>query len=120
MTPAEPPPADEGGVRVGFPVTRKVGNAVERNRAKRRLRAAAAEVFSRLGRAGTDYVVVGRIGTLSRPFAALLADLEQAVRKLDGGRAGSEQRRDGDAARRPARDRRGPSARSVHGDRKST
>src|SRR3546814_6306762 len=51
MTPAEPQHADEAGVRVGFTVTRKVGNAVERNRAKRRLRAAAAEVFPRLGRA---------------------------------------------------------------------
>src|SRR3546814_8835234 len=60
MTPAEPPPADEAGVRVGFTVTRKVGYAVERNRAKRRLRAAAAEVFPRLGRAGTDYVEIGR------------------------------------------------------------
>lgn len=93
MVPAERPSADEAEVRVGFTVTRKVGNAVERNRAKRRLRAAAAEVFPRLGRAGTDYVVVGRIGTLSRPFGALRADLEQAIRKLDGGRAGSEQRR---------------------------
>jgi len=78
--------AQEPEVRVGFTVTRKVGNAVERNRAKRRLRAAAAEVFPRLGRVGTDYVVVGRVATLTRPFAALKADLEQAVGKLDGGR----------------------------------
>src|SRR3546814_15805348 len=87
MTPAEPPPADEAEVRVGFTVTRKVGNAVERNRAKRRLCAAAAEVFPRLGRAGTDYVVVVRIGTLSRPSGALRADLEQASRRLEIGRA---------------------------------
>src|SRR3546814_15264642 len=75
-------------VRVGFTVTRKVGNAVERNRVKRRLRAAAAEVFPSLGCAGTDYVVVGRMATLTRPFSALKADLEQAVRKLDGSPAG--------------------------------
>src|SRR3546814_3827315 len=77
-------PADAGEpeVRVGFTVTRKVGNAVERNRVKRRLRAAAAEVFPSLGCAGTDYVVVGRMATLTRPFSALKADLEQAVRKL--------------------------------------
>lgn len=83
-------PADAGEpeVRVGFTVTRKVGNAVERNRVKRRLRAAAAEVFPSLGRAGTDYVVVGRMATLTRPFSALKADLEQAVRKLDGSPAG--------------------------------
>jgi ribonuclease P protein component len=78
------PEADESGeVRVGFTVTRKVGNAVTRNRAKRRLRAAAAEVFPRCGRAGTDYVVVGRLGTLTRPFDALLSDLEQAIEKLE-------------------------------------
>jgi ribonuclease P protein component len=78
------PEADEPGeVRVGFTVTRKVGNAVTRNRAKRRLRAAAAEVFPRCGRAGTDYVVVGRLGTLTRPFDALLSDLEQAIEKLE-------------------------------------
>lgn len=93
VAPAQRPSADEAEVRVGFTVTRKVGNAVERNRAKRRLRAAAAEVLPCLGRAGTDYVVIGRIGTLSRPFDALRADLEQAVRKLDGGQAGREQRR---------------------------
>ncbi|HMA15038.1 MAG: ribonuclease P protein component [Bacteroidota bacterium] len=75
----------EPEVRVGFTVTRKVGNAVERNRVKRRLRAAAAEVFPSIGRAGTDYVVVGRAATLKRPFDALKADLEQAIRRLDGG-----------------------------------
>lgn len=77
-------PAEEPEVRVGFTVTRKVGNAVERNRAKRRLRAAAAEIFPQLGRAGTDYVVIGRVATLTRPFDALRADLEQAIRRLDG------------------------------------
>lgn len=85
MKPAEKPLRDEADVRVGFTVTRKVGNAVERNRVKRRLRAVAAEVFPRLGRSGTDYVVVGRVATLTRRFDALRADLEQAVQKLDGG-----------------------------------
>jgi len=83
--------SEEPEVRVGFTVTKKVGNAVVRNRVKRRLRAAADEVFPRHGRSGTDYVVVGRLGTLSRPFAALCADLEQAIAKLDR------------PARRPAR-----------------
>ena len=73
----------EPDVRVGFTVTRRVGNAVVRNRAKRRLRAAAAEVFPRLGRSGTDYVVIGRLGTLDRPFPDLLKDLEQAIARLD-------------------------------------
>lgn len=70
-------------MRVGFTVTKKVGNAVVRNRVKRRLRAAADEVFPRAGRSGTDYVVIGRLGTLSRPYAALCGDLEQAIAKLD-------------------------------------
>ena len=75
---------DEPEVRVGFTVTRRVGNAVTRNRVKRRLRAAAAEVFPRVGRGGTDYVVIGRSVTLVRPYEKLLQDLEQAVVKLDG------------------------------------
>jgi len=78
-----PPAGEPEAVRVGFTVTRKVGNAVTRNRAKRRLRAAAAEVFPRCGRSGTDYVVIGRLGTLTRPFDALLSDLEQAIEKLE-------------------------------------
>jgi len=78
-----PETGEPGDVRVGFTETRKVGNAVTRNRAKRRLRAAAAEVFPRCGRAGTDYVVIGRLGTLTRPFDALLSDLEQAIEKLE-------------------------------------
>ncbi|MGD1879989.1 MAG: ribonuclease P protein component [Kiloniellaceae bacterium] len=81
---------EEAEVRVGFTVTRKVGNAVVRNRVKRRLRAAAGEVFPRVGRAGTDYVVIGRAGTLTRPYDALCADLEQAIVKLDtSGRRGA-------------------------------
>ena len=77
------PCAEEPDVRVGFTVTKKVGNAVLRNRVKRRLRAAAAEIFPAQGREGTDYVVIGRVGTATRPFAALCADLAEAIAKLD-------------------------------------
>jgi ribonuclease P protein component len=90
-------PSEEPEVRVGFTVTRKVGNAVARNRAKRRLRAAAAEIFPRLGRVGTDYVVIGRVATLTRPFESLRADLEQAIRRLDG----ADKRPGAKEARRP-------------------
>ena len=74
-------PADVplGGCRVGFTASRKVGSAVKRNRAKRRLRAAAAEILPLLGRKGHDYVLVAKVATLSRPYAALLADLTKAL-----------------------------------------
>ncbi|HXC54314.1 MAG TPA: ribonuclease P protein component [Rhizomicrobium sp.] len=68
------------GIRVGFTASRKVGGAVLRNRAKRRLRAAAAAVLPLSGLAGTDYVLVARRDTATRPFENLLADLAQALR----------------------------------------
>ena len=66
--------------RVGFTASRKVGGAVVRNRAKRRLRAAAAEVLAAQGLPGTDYVLVARQGTVGRPFDALKSDLAEALR----------------------------------------
>ena len=78
----------EAGLRVGFTATRKLGNAVTRNRAKRRLRAAAQATLPLSGRAAHDYVLVARPGTLSRPFSSLVEDLAAAVKaahlKLDG------------------------------------
>jgi ribonuclease P protein component len=74
---------DDAGARVGFTCSKKVGNAVARNRAKRRLRAAAALVLPRVARPGWDYVLIGRAGsTASQPFAAMLADLERGVEKI--------------------------------------
>ncbi|GGD21902.1 ribonuclease P protein component [Pyruvatibacter mobilis] len=74
----------EAPLRVGFTVTRKVGNAVVRNRAKRRLRAAVAAILPCYGLPGRDYVVIGRAGTLTRPFALLQGDLEQALARVHG------------------------------------
>lgn len=72
--------ADDGfDCRVGFTVTKKVGNAVERNRIKRRLRAAAREILPSQARCGYDFVLVGRKGTLKRPYADLKSDLVQAL-----------------------------------------
>lgn len=70
----------QAGMRVGFTASKKVGNAVARNRAKRRLRAIAREVLPTLGRPGWDYVLVARPeATIARPFADLLADLQFAI-----------------------------------------
>ena len=73
---------EEDEIRVGFTVTRKVGNAVIRNRARRRLRAAAETVIPSHAAPGHDFVVIGRAGTIRRPFTALVGDLEAALRKL--------------------------------------
>ena len=68
--------------RVGFTVSRKVGNAVRRNRARRRLRAVVDQVMPLHARDGYDFVVIGRAGTIRRTFAGLLNDLETALKKM--------------------------------------
>ena len=73
----------EAAVGIGFTVSKKVGNAVARNRAKRRLRAAVAEVMPSHALANRDYVLIGRKATLRRPYAKLLADLTEALRRTD-------------------------------------
>ena len=73
---------DAQGIRFGITASRKVGNAVARNRAKRRLRAAAAEVLPVSGAAGYDVVLIARAATLERPYADLKADLAQGLAKL--------------------------------------
>ena len=73
------------GFRVGYTASRKVGGSVQRNRARRRLRAAVARVLPSHAEAGVDYVVIARRGTLDRPFADLTAYLEVACRHLAAG-----------------------------------
>lgn len=70
-------------VRLGFTVTKKVGNAVVRNRIKRRLRAAAAEILPTHAKSGVDYVIIGRHAALTRSYQDLLGDLKYTLRKLD-------------------------------------
>jgi ribonuclease P protein component len=70
-------------VRVGFTASRKIGNAVTRNRAKRRLRGLAAAVLLREGEPGTDYVLIARAGTALRSHAGLVADLQLALRRVN-------------------------------------
>jgi ribonuclease P protein component len=73
------------GVRVGFTCSKKVGNAVARNRARRRLREAARLELPSLARDGWDYVLIGKPdATAERSFDDLRADLRQALAKVHG------------------------------------
>ncbi|WP_120633881.1 ribonuclease P protein component [Ruegeria sp. EL01] len=76
-------PDEAPGIRVGFTCSKKVGNAVARNRAKRRLREVARAVLPVQGLDGWDYVLIGRAdATAERSFDALLNDFQYALRKL--------------------------------------
>ena len=95
--------AGSTGVRVGFTVSRKVGGAVARNRARRRLRAVAEQVLAERALPGRDYVLIGRAATVARPYEALVRDMETVLRRIGeaGGRRGRET--DGTARRNGAR-----------------
>ncbi|HEX3347091.1 MAG TPA: ribonuclease P protein component [Acetobacteraceae bacterium] len=72
---------DDGPARIGFTVTKKVGNAVVRNRTRRRLKEAARLVLAETPVAGADLVLIGRDGTRARKFTDLLEDLKRALRR---------------------------------------
>ena len=82
---------DSAHMRVGYTVTKKIGNAVTRNRARRRLKALAAELLPDHGRAATDYVLIARGTTPARAFGELRQDLLKALERLERPR-----REDGD------------------------
>ena len=69
-------------IRAGFTATRKIGGAVVRNRAKRRLREAVRQVLPLHGRPGLDYVFIARGGTTARPWPRLLDDVKSALISL--------------------------------------
>ncbi len=75
------PRDDDGPARLGFTVTKKIGNAVVRNRTRRRLKEAARLVLASAPVAGVDLVLIGRDGTRGRDFAALQDDLRRALAK---------------------------------------
>lgn len=85
---------DEGPARVGFTVTKKVGNAVERNRVRRRLRELVRLNAERHVRSGHDYVMVGRRGALTIPFARMVEDFATALGRVHAGRNPRRNRQD--------------------------
>ena len=74
---------DDGPVRIGFTVTKKVGTATERNRVRRRLRELVKRLDAVSMRPHSDYVLVGRRAALNRDFATMLDDLRSALHRLD-------------------------------------
>lgn len=72
---------DQEPARIGFTVTKKIGNAVVRNRARRRLKEAARLLLKTRPLEGADLVIIGREGTLRRRFVDLMDDLRRALDK---------------------------------------
>jgi len=92
--PGQKPPIPANQAGVGFTASKKIGNAVTRNRAKRRLREAVRQLLPRLAQPGVDYVLVARAATPDVLWARLLDDLQNALISLradlgqTGGRTG--------------------------------
>lgn len=87
----------DGTIRCGVTVTKKIGNAVVRNRMKRRFRALLREALPLAGIAGADHVMIGREGGIERDFAALRSELAEALARAAAGK--------GDAQRGPRQPR---------------
>jgi len=70
-------------IRIGYTASKRVGGAVERNRARRRLRAVVTKVIPDHAKPGYDFVLIARKGTLTRPFPKLLDDLVTSLKRLE-------------------------------------
>ena len=88
--------ADQGPARLGFTVSKKVGNAVERNRVRRRLREIVRLSGTNRMQSGHDYVLIGRRAALKIPFARIAEDFEGALRRMHAGRTHAKATRDRD------------------------
>ena len=86
-------PNEGAGLRFGITVTKRIGNAVVRNRMKRRFRALIRELLPVHGLTDTDHVLIGREGGVERDFAALRSELLAALERVRAGK--------GDPPRRP-------------------
>ena len=71
-------------IRLGITITKKVGNAVVRNRMRRRFRALAQEMLGQNGKAGADHILIGRDSGIERDFGELRSDMVKALGKLCG------------------------------------
>ena len=79
---------DDALVRVGFTATKRIGGAVQRNRAKRRMREAARQILPLIATPGTDYVIIARNGVITRDWTRLLDDVKSALLRLATERKG--------------------------------
>ena len=73
---------DDPAIRLGITITKKVGNAVIRNRMRRRFRSLAREMLAELGLAGADHILIGRNDGIERDFAMLRDDMQRGLRKI--------------------------------------
>lgn len=73
---------DDPAIRLGITITKKVGNAVVRNRMRRRFKALAREMLGQRGLSGADHILIGRSDGIERDFDALRADMERALDRL--------------------------------------
>jgi len=73
---------DDSTVRVGYTVTKKIGNAVVRNRMKRRFRSLVRDIFPTQAVVGADHVLIGRSTGIERDYVTLASELERALKKL--------------------------------------
>ena len=90
----QPEPVEDSipieSIRVGFTASRKVGNAVKRNRARRRLKALVREMIASGANPGLDLVLIARTATVDRPFDELRRDLQQSLQRTKAARKRSD------------------------------